>query len=594
MYDIKVDELTSTSPRCVQPSNVNLTLKDHQLALLWSCIQLENEKIVMSAHETMRAQIGIIADKVGSGKSFVLLALMATNHKICEEPMISSYGRNAFAVSVAPTSMDVGNATLLVITHNLVSQWHEYINQCCPQFKVLTIRQNKQTTHHSMRSLDEYDLIIVTHTFYNRFAMYVNSFKYQFRRVIFDEVDQITIPSCEKVHSCFTWFVTASYGNLLYPFGLNLMNEHTDRIVHYANGLPNLGFIKSLFVDLDSQRSVCGKYVKKLILKNNDDFVNTSFDVPNYIVHKVQSRSIIYIDLLLDIVDNEIIESLNAGDVMHAVSFINPNHKSTEENIIGMIVRKLEVQVRNFTNMKDMLHNHTFDNEHEQALELYTVTKNLDETMRKISTVTARIQDTTLCSICYEEMECKTIAPCCSNSYCFKCINMWLIKQRQTSCPMCKGNLKPNDLFVVDTPIDSTHIEDTSKILHARNTKITNLEVIMNDMTNRKFLILSLYDNTFGVVTLMLHKRGIQFASLYGNQYQIKKTVDQYKEGNIDVLFVNPEHYGCGLNLENTTDVVVYHRLNNEIEKQVIGRAQRLGRVAPLNVWYLLHQNELF
>jgi SNF2 family DNA or RNA helicase len=72
--------------------------------------------------------------------------------------------------------------------------------------------------------------------------------------------------------------------------------------------------------------------------------------------------------------------------------------------------------------------------------------------------------------------------------------------------------------------------------------------------------------------------------------------VDQYrshKPDALNMLFVNARSFGSGLNLENTTDIIMFHKLDSELEKQVIGRAQRFGRSEPLNIWYLLHENEM-
>ena len=55
---------------------------------------------------------------------------------------------------------------------------------------------------------------------------------------------------------------------------------------------------------------------------------------------------------------------------------------------------------------------------------------------------------------------------------------------------------------------------------------------------------------------------------------------------------LNAINYGSGLNLQMATDIIIYHELELELETQVIGRAQRLGRKDPLNVYYLLNDNE--
>ena len=55
---------------------------------------------------------------------------------------------------------------------------------------------------------------------------------------------------------------------------------------------------------------------------------------------------------------------------------------------------------------------------------------------------------------------------------------------------------------------------------------------------------------------------------------------------------LNAKYFGAGMNLQMTTDLVIFHRFNAEMEEQIIGRAQRNGRTSPLNVYYLLHENE--
>jgi hypothetical protein len=54
----------------------------------------------------------------------------------------------------------------------------------------------------------------------------------------------------------------------------------------------------------------------------------------------------------------------------------------------------------------------------------------------------------------------------------------------------------------------------------------------------------------------------------------------------------NSSLYGCGMNLQNTSDIVLLHKTNVTMKEQVIGRAQRPGRTSQLKVWELLHGNE--
>ena len=74
----------------------------------------------------------------------------------------------------------------------------------------------------------------------------------------------------------------------------------------------------------------------------------------------------------------------------------------------------------------------------------------------------------------------------------------------------------------------------------------------------------------------------------------LKKTYETYRDenSNLNVLMINSKSFGSGLNLENTTDIILFHNFEQQIENQVIGRAQRPGRKTQLRVWYLFNENE--
>ena len=80
---------------------------------------------------------------------------------------------------------------------------------------------------------------------------------------------------------------------------------------------------------------------------------------------------------------------------------------------------------------------------------------------------------------------------------------------------------------------------------------------------------------------------------LHGTVTHITKLQKQFTEGKIRVLCLNARHVGAGLNLEAATDIVLYHRMNAELERQVIGRAVRFDRSAPLTVTHLEHPGEI-
>jgi hypothetical protein len=55
---------------------------------------------------------------------------------------------------------------------------------------------------------------------------------------------------------------------------------------------------------------------------------------------------------------------------------------------------------------------------------------------------------------------------------------------------------------------------------------------------------------------------------------------------------MNSMQAGAGMDLKSATHIVLMHVMKKEEEKQIIGRAIRLGRTEPLNLVRLLHDNE--
>ena len=72
-----------------------------------------------------------------------------------------------------------------------------------------------------------------------------------------------------------------------------------------------------------------------------------------------------------------------------------------------------------------------------------------------------------------------------------------------------------------------------------------------------------------------------------------QKYIREFKAGMLQVLFLNARFDGTGINLPETTDIILYHKISSpNLENQVLGRALRLGRTHPLTVHRLLSDQE--
>ena len=89
------------------------------------------------------------------------------------------------------------------------------------------------------------------------------------------------------------------------------------------------------------------------------------------------------------------------------------------------------------------------------------------------------------------------------------------------------------------------------------------------------------------------NKLKLTVRQLTGNIQTKNKILDDFRTGKLDILYLPAYESGSGLNLTEVTDMVLYHKMPNGIEDQVIGRCQRLGRTFPLNIWKVYYENEL-
>lgn len=623
------DELDDDSPAAEQPAAASIQLKPHQLALLHRCQMFEEQRLplrdlrgVASAlnvipgsgpagdADFMRTRIGIIGDRVGSGKSYVLLALVLATRGRClsQESTVRSFSLNRVVISMLDQSTPLPTS-MLVVPHNLCSQWAGYITTFGGGMNVVQVSRSSHLEVLSRRRGDVagVDLIVVTNTYYNAVAGMLQGWRCKLRRVMYDEADSLAITSCSSVDAAFYWFVTASYANLLLPRGYFHFDFSTRESVWDVTGVRSTGFIKNVMLDLHN--TLPREVAKAMIVRNRDEFVSRSFSMPEPVVTNVICRTPAAIRVLSGVVDRAILECLNAGDVTSALNHVSPENRGSQDNIVSLLVEKFTRQLKNAESRLALAETLEFETDNERETEMQRLQKRRQELDTRIACIRERVTCSDTCSICFDTLDNKSLVPCCSNAFCFRCINMWLA--RTPACPLCKAGVSPRDLLVVsgdDGASTSTAAGGSGSPADAdlspQHDKMENLEAILRRRCicpegaggsapgKARVLIFSAFENTFTQVVPMLNRMGLRHAFLKGNHYQVGSTVQRYKAGDLDVLLVNTRNYGSGLNLESTTDLVMFHKFDSCIEKQVLGRAQRCGRVDALRVWYLLHENE--
>jgi SNF2 family DNA or RNA helicase len=123
--------------------------------------------------------------------------------------------------------------------------------------------------------------------------------------------------------------------------------------------------------------------------------------------------------------------------------------------------------------------------------------------------------------------------------------------------------------------------------------KIDALMNLIVDHPNDKFLVFSRYENPFQLMQERLTEKKISVQTVKGSKDVVNNLLTRFDEGDVRVLLLNAAHAGSGLNITAATYVVLWHAMTAEEEKQILGRAYRMGRSKPLNFVKLVHPDEV-
>lgn len=110
----------------------------------------------------------------------------------------------------------------------------------------------------------------------------------------------------------------------------------------------------------------------------------------------------------------------------------------------------------------------------------------------------------------------------------------------------------------------------------------------------RKVIVFANFEETLRHVSEEFGEQKIKFLTLEGTYAQMAEIVSKFRDSDVVALLVNSQQKCAGLNMQFATDVVFMHKIiDSNIEGQVSGRAQRIGRTCNLRLWRLLYENEV-
>lgn len=571
---INYDTLDENSPMGKQPDSIKIKLKDNQLTILDYCNTLEknaNMQLQFDKNVSFNTNVVIIGEKVGGGKSATCLSVIANNPIINLSEKIQTVGQ--YITIYNKTSQDFLPINIIVVPHTIFRQWKEYIDKFIDlnKLSVLCISSPDHIPK-DIKKIAKYQLILVSNTKYNLLASEIsNGVKsYRISRLFIDEADSINIPNFRQIDACKYYFITASIDTL--------RNAK----------VKNNGMLKDI---LNNIRGCPDNIFRLIVAKNKDDFVEKSFSLPDPIICIITCKSPNSLNILYGIVSNDVIEMINAGDIQSIIEKYKVP-MFNEGNVVTLICKNYINDLENKKIDLEAARRKSYYSEDYKRQAIGKLQEDIKELENKISGIESRVKDTS-CPICLDEFKNKTLTSCCQNVFCFECISLILTQKNQ--CPMCRKQLKSiKDLIVIGEGKEnkvSVQKEDELK------DKPAAFEVYIQKLAasnpDFRLLVFSEYENTFSALPTILDKHNVNHSRLMGSSAHIDNVVKDFKAGHIKCLLLNARYFGSGLNMEFASNILIYHRMNPDLKKQVIGRAQRPGRTSPLEITELCYENEM-
>lgn len=576
-------------PKVEQPENLSIKLFDHQLTSIYNMEKLESgEYLHPYSHVRVKTKIGFFGDIPGYGKSLSIVSLILRDRMTVGPYQVVSHfvrkmNHEGALIYEEETfrSHEVIPCTLLVCGASIITQWEEYFSFSPLRIKVV---KNKKDADEYVPS--EVDVVIVLPSFYNQF---VRRFPSKFwKRFIYDEPTAVHIPAMEFVNSCFYWFVTATYNSLGSCFIQgNRSHMLVDLFKHQGwwqgDRLPD-------------------RY-RLFLIENPQDYIKKSFSMPS--VHNVKHLcySSRVLEVIGDYISQETAELITAGDFKQAVASLGGD--TFNGNIIDYVSQKIKNEIEKYQKKLDKKLANPFkpDASTYEKLryteKLKTYEKSIAENKRQLSIIEERFQRMLAdndCPICGDTLEKAVMVKCCQNVFCGSCIFGWL--QGHKTCPYCRAAVKLKELVHIDQSEDPkipNGKEEEKKnevpVLGRPETVVQLLQKITSS-PEKRIILFSSSDHTFSVIKNFLKTSHLEHAEVKGSVARRSSILSKYHSGEIPILFLNSKYNGAGINLQNTTDIIIYHDMNEDTIKQITGRALRVGRSEDLYVHTLVETHD--
>ena len=615
--------LTDQSPFTQQPQHITTPLKAHQLAALHAMkekeIALRTGFQIPGTRETLFSKYAFLGDRVGVGKTFMVLghisqmSLEPLRSSAAEQHVDQPSARNqapmsnlhpqstAACFSILPQPIpETLYDSLVIVPHTIYRQWQDTIKNNTT-LKVHYMKTLKDIDKDSfVKSLEESHLTLISNTLLPIFmtSLRTRNISPTWRRVIYDEADTIKLSSnVERPEGIMTWYITASFNNLLFTnqyyhsyilrqlpaaFIESLHPKLKEAVKTQIANHPSVTFFKT------QSTSYFANMVKSfhplrshLVVLNSEEFLDASVSLPPLVNQIIRCETPYSQQLVQNIISTEVEAMLNAGDIQGALQSLGIS-SHTNVTIVEAVCDGKKKEIERLERLLAFKREEAYSTPQAKEAALKALEDKIARLTQQISGIQERINSNENCSICFDTHTNPVITPCCSKLFCANCILPWMA--RTMACPLCRTAFHPSQLCAIG--------ENIPRAVQARLPKKSEaLLKILQENPAGKFLIFSRYENPLYALQENLSNT-YPSATLQGNKDVIASILSNFESGRIKVLLLNSRNAAAGIHIPCATHVILLHKMVHEEEKQILGRAHRMGRTCPLQFIQLLTERE--
>lgn len=626
MKDVQDRALGPDAPLADVPAGaLKVGLRAHQQAILAAMEALEQKGAtgLDCSGERLFTSYGVLGDSVGVGKSLMVLGHIA---RLAVAPPLQIHtqmglnsSKDLFSITEHRYTDCSEAGSLIIVPHTLFRQWADYIKK---QTNLRALYLDKRKVFESATftaDLLAADVVLVSNTLYKEFSLWQKNAQLRWRRVFVDEADTIhLVNGYPRPEARFTWFITASWMNLLFPnetlyTSLPVLNQYIfQEGARFACLRPHFEeartgnrpyiYLRHLMTSHNYFREFLNSshmLRSRVILRCSDEFIKQSISLPTLVRQNILCRAPVHQQIVSELVPQEIQQLLHAGDTAGAIAALGVKTEDTG-SLVEAVTMNLQKELERLRKTYDFKASMEYATAKAKEEALKALEDKMKQKEAAIKSIQERIEGfkQEMCPICYDEPSEAMVTPCCSRVFCGGCILTCLT--RNATCPMCRTAISPKGLVKVVSKEDQNQIvaagasaAAATKDEDVLDKKPEALIRLFKANPGGRFLVFSRYDNPFTQMETEIEALGVRVKQLKGNKDAIAATLRAFQGGDLRCLLLNAHYAGAGLNITAATHVILLHAMTHEEEKQILGRAYRLGRTEPLYFYRLLHADEM-